>query len=298
MAIWTPKLIKPSLGTPIYQGHPLARGLVLYLPMNEGSGNTVSDLSGNGNHGTFYQSTSWTSGKFGPATYFDGTDDIIGISKWPGWPVVTMAAWVRFDQAIGADECIAAVDSTANGARTFQFRRTSGGVAQLIVFVGGDAISATGTTTVPTGIWHHIVGVNDGTNALIYVNGVLDQTPIASGSMDADPGNWGIGARAKRNTGFTTDIDSELQGAIDSYTTWNRALSASEIADLYANPFAMFERPTPEMWVSAGEAPAGGGRVITIIMSRIPAWLAVSLLITVIVMAIGYNNVDVKRKAA
>ncbi|RLE65088.1 MAG: hypothetical protein DRJ47_06230 [Thermoprotei archaeon] len=34
--------------------YPLTDGLVLWLPMNEHSGNTVYDLSGYGNHGTIY----------------------------------------------------------------------------------------------------------------------------------------------------------------------------------------------------------------------------------------------------
>ena len=43
--------IKPNLGIPINWGNPLANGLVGYWPMLEGTGNTVQDLSGNGNDG-------------------------------------------------------------------------------------------------------------------------------------------------------------------------------------------------------------------------------------------------------
>ena len=41
----------------LYNGGDIRDGLVLYLPMDEGSGNTVYDHSGNNNHGTIYGAT-------------------------------------------------------------------------------------------------------------------------------------------------------------------------------------------------------------------------------------------------
>ena len=55
---------KPILGRGINWGDPLARGLVGYWLMNEGVGNKVYDLSGNGRTGTI-SGALWTAGKFG-----------------------------------------------------------------------------------------------------------------------------------------------------------------------------------------------------------------------------------------
>jgi len=53
-------------------------GLVAYWSFDEGSGNTLHDLSGNENHGTIYGAV-WTGGKSGNALYFDGDDDYVEI---------------------------------------------------------------------------------------------------------------------------------------------------------------------------------------------------------------------------
>ncbi|MEM1631884.1 MAG: LamG domain-containing protein [Thermofilum sp.] len=66
-----------------YLPENLRRGLVLYLWMNEGAGDRVYDLSGNGNHGTIYGAT-WTrlaSGK--SALHFDGVDDRVEVPDNP-----------------------------------------------------------------------------------------------------------------------------------------------------------------------------------------------------------------------
>ena len=48
------KAVKPPYWARVNHLHPLARGLVLYLPCNEGTGTRVNDLSGNRNTGTIY----------------------------------------------------------------------------------------------------------------------------------------------------------------------------------------------------------------------------------------------------
>jgi len=101
-----------------YLPENLRQGLVLYLWMNEGSGNRVYDLSGNGNHATIYGAT-WTrlaSGK--NVLHFDGVDDYVVVGLQPdgsgkpftvyGWSEITIeeviypvwpkanAAWTKF----------------------------------------------------------------------------------------------------------------------------------------------------------------------------------------------------------
>ena len=53
------KTLKPPLGARLIPGHPLANGLVGCWLMNEGSGNKVYDLSGNGNSGTLTNGPEW-----------------------------------------------------------------------------------------------------------------------------------------------------------------------------------------------------------------------------------------------
>ena len=72
-------MLKPVLGSQLQLGHPLARGLAGCWLMNEGSGDKVSDLSGNDNTGTFQAGAAkpiWIPGNTGPAVRGDGGDQI------------------------------------------------------------------------------------------------------------------------------------------------------------------------------------------------------------------------------
>jgi hypothetical protein len=57
---------------------------------------------------------------------------------------------------------------------------------------------------------------------------------------------------------------------------FNRALTPSEIAQLYREPFAMFQRERPELYVTSGGEPAVG-RVQVIFISGIPVWVSLAL---------------------
>lgn len=48
----------------------------VYAQSDEGSGNVVKDISGNGNDGVVYGAM-WVDGKFGKALSFDGKDEYI-----------------------------------------------------------------------------------------------------------------------------------------------------------------------------------------------------------------------------
>ncbi len=68
--------VKPPLGTPIYKPDP---SLVGHWLMNEGAGNTVYDLSGNGYHGTLSGAT-WSTGIYGSRLYADdGRGGVYGL---------------------------------------------------------------------------------------------------------------------------------------------------------------------------------------------------------------------------
>jgi len=169
----------------------------------------------------------------GEDLFFDGTNDTVSLGIWPGYSIFTHVVWVKFDQAIGSIEMIASADSDQSGSlRAFQFRRIESGKLHGIVFTDGTK-TITGNTTLTTGIWWHCVLVNDGMNMSIYVNGVSDATPVASGMVDSKAAEWVLGARAP-NLGLGV-ISQELEGQERYYSSYDRALSASEIEALYLN---------------------------------------------------------------
>ena len=54
-------------------------GLVAAYSFNEGSGSTFGDSSGTGNNGSLFQAT-WTTGKYGTALSFDGSNDYASVA--------------------------------------------------------------------------------------------------------------------------------------------------------------------------------------------------------------------------
>jgi hypothetical protein len=89
----------------------LSDGLVGYWKMDDGVGNAcpagvdkACDSSGNGNTGTWRNGVASTSGKFGFATNYDGSDDYIALSSDSVFTSIndfTTAAWVKPDTISG-----------------------------------------------------------------------------------------------------------------------------------------------------------------------------------------------------
>ena len=74
----------------------LQNGLVGYWPMDEGNGDKVKDVSGNGHDGTA-KNTKWVDGKYGKALEFNGVDSIVDIpysQEMTPKEGATIAAWV------------------------------------------------------------------------------------------------------------------------------------------------------------------------------------------------------------
>ncbi|MBD3181699.1 hypothetical protein GF312_05365, partial [Candidatus Poribacteria bacterium] len=81
--------------TPIVNAN-LEEGLVLYLPFDEGEGDTTQDLSPNGFVGTI-EKAEWGEGKFGNALIFGGDGAFVEVPYNEAFDFkegITMAAWV------------------------------------------------------------------------------------------------------------------------------------------------------------------------------------------------------------
>ncbi|MEK6874682.1 MAG: LamG domain-containing protein, partial [Nanoarchaeota archaeon] len=92
-----------------------------------------------------------------------------------------------------------------------------------------DTPSTTFTTSrvgVADGKWHHIVGIDNGTNISVYVDGVLSNSTSVSGSPTYDTGSLEIGRYGSGSTEY-------FNGSIDEIKIFNRTLSADEIVNEY-----------------------------------------------------------------
>jgi hypothetical protein len=206
--------------------------------------NSTADAVG-GNIGTIAGTGAVTYGPgvVGQAFVFDGThrDRIdLGNPVSLQLQVFTLEAWVKrssptvtsFD-VLGADGSVA-----GDGACIIGYGR--GGYILAVANDGRLILSRTdmdGVTSTPliTDVnWHHLAVTKAGTNAVFYVDGQAQATPIyvPSGPYTFDDATCScnaaiaIGSRGDARGGT-------FYGAIDEATVFNRALSASEIQAIY-----------------------------------------------------------------
>jgi len=91
--------------------------------------------------------------------------------------------------------------------------------------LAGRGVSITSQTHFDTGTWYHIAIVDDGSNATLYVNGVMD-TQVSSAGKSAINLAWDWAG------GFHIGYSSDgrlLDGVLSEARIWNRALSAVEL---------------------------------------------------------------------
>ena len=76
-------------------GNSINDNLVAWWPMDEGSGTTVADVSGNGLDGSLVGSPAWADG----GVVFDGSDDEMVVTHDAALAItgdMTMAGWVKY----------------------------------------------------------------------------------------------------------------------------------------------------------------------------------------------------------
>jgi hypothetical protein len=194
----------------------------------EGSGTSVSDVSGNGHAGTISGASRTAQGRFGAALSFNGSSNLVTVGASPLLNLttgMTLEAWIYPTAASGTRDVLikegAGVDIYNLYARNWR------GLPESNVFVGGGNRTAEGTT-LPTNTWTHLAGTYDGTTLRLYVNGVAVASAAYSGTIGTSNGPLRIGGNSLWGEYF--------QGTIDEVRVYNRALTAQEIQTDMARP--------------------------------------------------------------
>lgn len=217
--------------------HPLARGLVMWLPMNEGGGRGARDISGNENHGAWVGTTnSWAGGDMGAAVNLTGASggyisvpsstslqvsNAMTASIWAKRPTASVNGALFHKGTLGAsygDWCLV-FDGTPGTPKNPDFRIAYPG-SGLLVGSGGVSLDK----------WHLCVATFDKVNAKLYVDGAL---------VDSKPYTTAIAQTATPlNIGVYYDVPYAHVGPLAHARLWNRCLDAREVARLYADPLA------------------------------------------------------------
>ena len=179
-------------------------------------------------------------GKVGIALSFDGVNDYVDIGNGSilkfGRGDFTYAAWIKttsakFNQRIISDEKIGQSNHRALKLIPVFISGVSSPTYKVQFWCRdsmGNNILADITTTVTDSNWHHVVGVRNGSAGYIYVDGRLEgsATNPATGSCDGNARTF-IGGR----DAITSPLS--FNGSIDEVRIYNRALSESEVKELY-----------------------------------------------------------------
>jgi hypothetical protein len=196
-------------------------GLVAHWTFDEGAGTVAFDSSGNGNDGIFVGDPQWVDGVIGGALEFNG-DDYLDCGNGPSLQIqdaITIAFWFNVDAFQNTWEAFMAM-----GDDSYRTSRGDGTGDATHMGVSGTTIgSFNGTVIVTGGQWHHMSAVYDGSEARIYIDGVLDTTNPGTGQINISNYNFWIGNNSQQTGRF-------LHGILDDVRIYNQALSATEIS--------------------------------------------------------------------
>jgi len=185
----------------------------------------ANDFSGNGNNGTVNGTASWVNGKINQAISLNGSSYIsvpnVKILN-PGSSLQSVSAWVKQT----SDGSILWKGSSSSD--TYELA-VKGGKATFTINAGGATVNATAVSSasINDGNWHLITGVRSSTKtADIYVDGVLSGTMTYAGSGASIDTTTPLTIGSRNGSNF-------LSGLIDDVRIYNRALSPSEVMDIY-----------------------------------------------------------------
>ena len=216
--------------------------LILYLPFDEGEGDTAFDRTKLGNHGKLEGGPQWVPGKHGKALEFDGDDDVVIIETKD-------SKELQLHESAGTAECwflvkgegistaprLIAKESITNdscdcdpmrGGFALKFRKHGKFNLQLSVEEGSRKNNDPNPDAgVDNDVWYHAAGTWEEGEHRVYLNGKLvfeekgnEALPLKDVDNDLRIGGTFAGLR-------------NFQGIIDEVRVWNRVLSVNEIKD-------------------------------------------------------------------
>ncbi len=272
---------------------PSEEGLVAYYPFND---NTY-DMSGNVNHGTRYGLTD-AEDRFGnpeKALYFDGGDDFIKVPSSQSLQLnraCTIAGWVKIDEGINYNvygyRHILSKGATHGGLYedysvaltnpTYpDYNNPEGGLQ----WAAAHSSYARTDESIPEASWHHIATTfdYDEQEIKLYIDGQIQSAyyyPLPWQLLRASDHPLYIGIRYESALNYR----GQFQGIMDELRIYNKALSETEINELYTEGGWIPEIEVDPISYDFGEVEINSdGTLIATISNSGPADLLISSII-------------------
>ncbi len=208
----------------------------------------IVDISNYGNNGTVSRAIWNSSGKYGGAYNFNGSNNVfINISNSASLNSTnfTISAWIKatswrlnsWEGSIVNKDTIGIsgffLRTGSNGKLSFGIGNTSGGWSEVI---SGSIMS--------TNIWYNVMGIYNGTTISTFINGALINTALAPNYQTSNS-NIFIGS------GY--DLARTFNGLIDEVRIWNRSLSTPEIYQQYVSNLQKFNSTQWYLYVNQSQ---------------------------------------------
>lgn len=208
-------------------GAPLP-AFVAHYQFDETSGTSAADATGNGKTASVVGGT-WTAGRIGNAVNLSGSSQYVSIPAGvlAGASACTIATWVRLDTIANWTRIFDL--GTGTTANMFLTPSSSAGTARFAITssgAGGEQ-RVNAPAAIPTGAWTHVAVTLSGGTGILYVN----KAEVARASITLTPAS--LGSTSQNWIGRSQySGDPFLDGAVDDFRLYSRALSASEISAL------------------------------------------------------------------
>ena len=195
--------------------------LVAAYAFNEGTGTTVNDSSGNGNNGTIANATWTTSGKYGDALVFNGTNARVNINDSASLHLttgMTLEAWVN-PSTVNSNWR----DVIYKGNDNYWLEATSnsGSKPAAGATLGSSDVDTLGTAALKTNTWAFLTETYNGSTLTLYVNGTQVSSLAHTGNIATSTNPLQIGGDSIYGQYF--------KGTIDEVRVYNGALTAAQI---------------------------------------------------------------------
>jgi len=202
--------------------------LKAHWKLNDGSGITAIDVTGNGNTGTLINGPMWTNGYLDGSLGFDGIDDYVsvGTSNFGATSEITISFWIYATGSGTGYQTLIIRNRYFNSfgvelsKTTGKFRsglRTAAGVSYL-----------SSNSVLPLNSWHHFAVTYRSGQRAVYLDGVPNGSNILTGDLAVSIYTTTIGSNGAGGQFF--------QGRLDDVRIYNRSLSAVEILSLFNEP--------------------------------------------------------------
>lgn len=151
--------------------------------LDEGTGTTAYDSSGNGNHGTVYGGATWTNGKIDKALEFDGVNDYVNVLDSNSLDItgkITMEAWI-YPYTVSKMQVIVQKYNYSGPPYNGAYYLGVGGYGynnKILLGLSHNGYNfyyILSNTNITANTWTHVAATSNGTHMSIYINGIRDK---------------------------------------------------------------------------------------------------------------------------